>query len=91
MQQETPRQSNAGGHPLPYVMRLSMQWNPAGELTLEQVDNPLPHGTLGDIGIAANVRGLVEFPPTILMQPFHQSALERQSNNQQAPIASADP
>src|SRR2546421_3389552 len=75
MQQETPKQSNTDGHPLPYVLRLSTQWNPDGELTLEKVDNPSSQGTLGDIGIATNVIGPAQFPLTILIQPFHQSAL----------------
>ena len=63
-------------HPRPYFLRLSALWDPATELTLEKVDNPLSQKTLGDIGgLASSVVGRSEFPQTILIQPFAQSGL----------------
>jgi outer membrane protein assembly factor BamB len=75
MQQETPKQSNTVGHSQPYFLRLSAVLDPTTELKLEKADNPLPHGTLGDIGLATSVVGPSEFPLTILIQPFDRTAL----------------
>jgi outer membrane protein assembly factor BamB len=75
MQQETPNPGTVFKHPEPYAIQLSTQGDSAPELTLENVDNPLPQGTLGDLGLATNVVGLAEFPPTILVQPFDPSGL----------------
>jgi outer membrane protein assembly factor BamB len=75
MQKETPKKGIVIEHPQPYFVQLSAQWNPATELKVEKVDNPLPEGTLGDIGLAASVVGSLEFPSTILIQPFDPSGL----------------
>ncbi len=45
-------------------------WDPAKELKVEPAKNPLPNGTLGDIGLGAAVGGLDEFPLTILVFPL---------------------
>jgi outer membrane protein assembly factor BamB len=62
-------------HPQPYCMQTIVQEGQAIELKLEKADNPLPHGTLGDIGLATSVVGPSEFPLTILIQPFDRTAL----------------
>jgi hypothetical protein len=53
----------------PYLMKATPEWDPATELQLRRAENPLPNGTLGDIGLAAKVVGAKEFPLTILIQP----------------------
>ncbi len=62
-------------HPQPYCMQTILQEGQAIELKLEKADNPLTHGTLGDIGLATSVVGPSEFPLTILIQPFDRTAL----------------
>ena len=50
-------------------------WDPAANLKLETVDNPLPHGTLGAIGRATQISGPAEFGLTVLLQPYDPSSL----------------
>jgi len=45
------------------------------ELNMSQVDNPIPNGTLGDIGIFTRVQGATKFPVVLLIQPFDIKAL----------------
>jgi outer membrane protein assembly factor BamB len=59
----------------PYLTQATPGWDPATELELRRVENPLPNGTLGDIGLATEVVGPEEFPLTILTQPFDSHAL----------------
>jgi outer membrane protein assembly factor BamB len=47
-------------------------WNPAKQLKIANSGNPLPRGTLGDIGVATRVSGANEFPPTLLIQPINE-------------------
>ncbi len=75
MPNETPNKGTAVNHPQPYAKPLSVQAGPATELQLERVDNPLPQGTLGDLGLATNVRGPSEFPLTLLLLPLDPSGL----------------
>src|SRR5712691_1721341 len=73
---ETSKQPTMVEHPQPSVLRVSAQWDPATELKLEKVDNPLSQRTLGDLGgLATSVVGPSEFPQTILLQPFDRSGL----------------
>src|SRR5215208_3769319 len=55
----------------PYLMKATPESDPATELELRRAENPLPTGTLGDIGLATEVVGVdaEEFPLTILIQP----------------------
>ena len=73
--QEIPKQGTVLEHPAPYLLRLTGQWDPATELKLEKVDNPLAQGTLGDIRLATSVAGPAQFPQTLLIQPFDQRGL----------------
>jgi outer membrane protein assembly factor BamB len=57
-------------HPKPYLIPAAPQWDAASKLKIKTVDNPLPNGTLGDVGLATSIKGPVEFPLTILIQPF---------------------
>lgn len=57
-------------HPKSYLVSASAQWDPDSKLKIKNVSNPLPNGTLGDIGLATSIKGLEEFPLTILIQPF---------------------
>ena len=54
-----------------------MQAFPKGSSTLKLevsiIDNPLPDGTLGSIGISVEVRGPNSFPVSILTQPFEMT------------------
>jgi len=52
-------------------MKATPESDPATELELRRAENPLPTGTLGDIGLATEVVGVdaEEFPLTILIQP----------------------
>jgi outer membrane protein assembly factor BamB len=59
----------------PYFVQTTVDFDPSAELTVQRVDNPLPHGTLGDIRLAARVEGPAEFPKTILIQPFDSASL----------------
>jgi outer membrane protein assembly factor BamB len=64
-------------HPQPYYMQGTTQEEreQAIKIKLKKVDNPLPKGTLGDIGLATRVEGQAEFPLTLLIQPFDPRAL----------------
>lgn len=54
----------------PYLMQATPEWDPATALELRGAENPLPNGTLGDIGLATEVVGSEEVPLTILILPF---------------------
>lgn len=54
----------------PYLMQATPEREPVAELELRRAENPDPNGTLGDIGLAAEVMGPEEFALTILKQPF---------------------
>jgi hypothetical protein len=54
----------------PYLMQATSEREPVADLELRPAENPDPNGTLGDIGLAAEVVGLEEFVLTILNQPF---------------------
>jgi outer membrane protein assembly factor BamB len=54
----------------PYFAPAAADWNPASQLKSRKTENPLPHGTLGDIGLATEVRGPDRFPQSILVVPF---------------------
>src|SRR5262249_31504249 len=43
------------------------------EVHVEEAENPLPRGTLGDIGVAARVKAPSTFPQSILTLPFNRS------------------
>jgi outer membrane protein assembly factor BamB len=58
----------------PYLVQVTPDFDPAAELELARVDNPLPNTTLGDIGLAARVDGPERFPPSLLVQPFERLA-----------------
>lgn len=62
-------------HPQPYCMPGAAEGEQAIELKLKKVSNPLPHGTLGDIGLATKVEGPAKLPLTLLVLPFHPDAL----------------
>jgi outer membrane protein assembly factor BamB len=54
----------------PYFISTDAEWDPDGKLRWKQSKNPIPRGTLGDIGLGVRVNGPAEFPPTVLIQPF---------------------
>ena len=58
-----------GGYPKPVLLPAARDWNPAKELELEAIDNPMSNGTLGDARVAVRVKGPTEFRETILVQP----------------------
>src|SRR6185312_9751606 len=62
-------------HPRPSVVPAVAGWDPGVALRLEGVDNPLPRGTMGAIGLATKVSGPDEFPLTILYQRVDPHAL----------------
>jgi hypothetical protein len=43
----------------PQVVAGTLQWDPTGRLTVRPAANPLSNGTLGDLGVAAEVSGSV--------------------------------
>ena len=53
----------------PYLVQATPGWDPAAQLELRRAENPIPNGTLGDIGLATEVAGPGVFPLTILVQP----------------------
>ena len=53
----------------PYLVQATPGWDPAAQLELRRAENPIPNGTLGDIGLATAVAGPGVFPLTILVQP----------------------
>jgi outer membrane protein assembly factor BamB len=57
-------------------VQATAEFDPNAELTVQRVDNPLPHGTLGDIELAAQVGGPAEFPKTILILPVDSASLK---------------
>jgi len=59
----------------PYFVQVVAEFDPNTKLKVESASNPLPDGTLGDIGLAARVEGPAEFPKTILIQPFDSASL----------------
>ena len=59
----------------PYLISTTDEWHPNEQLKLSKEINPLPNGTLGDIGIYLHVTGPNNFPETILVQPFDQRNL----------------
>ena len=66
-----PSNKDTGVEPLqPYFVQATAEFDPNANLKAERVNNPLPHGTLGDIGLAARVEGPAEFPKTILIPTF---------------------
>jgi outer membrane protein assembly factor BamB len=56
--------------PKPYVLAGVKDWKPETKIKLKVAENPIPDGTLGDLGLAVNIQGQSEFPLTILIQPF---------------------
>lgn len=61
--------ADASGYPKPVLLPAAHDWNPAKELELEHINNPLPNGTLGDARLAVRVKGPTEFRDTIFVQP----------------------
>ena len=59
----------------PRLVQATPEFDPAEGLKIRKADNPQPRGTLGDIGLAAEVTGPAQFPLTVLIQPFERSQL----------------
>lgn len=59
----------------PRLAQATPEFDPAERLKIRKADNPQPRGTLGDIGLSAEVTGPAEFPLTVLIQPFERSQL----------------
>jgi outer membrane protein assembly factor BamB len=60
----------------PYLLKAVQGWDPAQTLTVETAKNPSPDTTLGDLGLASNIKGREVFPLTILIQPFDPSTIQ---------------
>jgi outer membrane protein assembly factor BamB len=69
------KSGNIAEHPRAHLAATTPDFDVATHLKFESVTNPLPGGTLGDIGLAARVTGPTEFPLTILLQPFDHRSL----------------
>jgi outer membrane protein assembly factor BamB len=63
-------------HPKPFCLPTTVDVDSTIKLEIEHARNPLPHGTLGDIGLATKVEGPFEFAQHILMQPFQSHTLK---------------
>src|SRR5438552_3863170 len=59
----------------PHFAQASADWDPANQLKWRKTENPLPHGTLGDIGLATEVVSAKAFPQSILVIPFEAKQL----------------
>lgn len=59
----------------PSLLPAALAGEPAAEVRVQRASNPLPEGTLGDLGLAARVVGRTEFRPTTLILPFDRRAL----------------
>jgi outer membrane protein assembly factor BamB len=66
--------SDLPGHSETMVFPATEKWDPVKKLKLRAVDNPLPRGTLGAIGVSSEVSSPQGFPLTILIQPFNPKA-----------------
>lgn len=71
-ERDPDQKANNGGerHPAPILLPAAPDWDPAKDLRLQPERNPLPDGTLGEIGIYAQVTGRDEFPETVLKLPY---------------------
>jgi outer membrane protein assembly factor BamB len=58
-----------------YLLQTSKEWNPTAKLKLNNVQNPLPNGTLGYAGLATHVEGPSEFQPSLLIQRLDSDGL----------------
>jgi outer membrane protein assembly factor BamB len=59
----------------PYLIPLERDEEKRQEVTLEPAENPLINGTLGDVGLAIEVRGAPRFGRTLLVLPFDPQQL----------------
>jgi outer membrane protein assembly factor BamB len=66
----------SGGRLAPVVLPTVTDHDPAENIRLRRATNPLPRGTLGDLGISVRVAGPRESLPTVLRLPFDQADLE---------------
>src|ERR1700730_6386508 len=62
-------------HPQAFTLPATAGFDPTKDLKTERAQNPLPKGTLGDMGLATNVTGRADFPLTILIQPFDANGI----------------
>ncbi len=62
-------------HPQSFTLPAASGFDPTKDLKTGAAQNPLPKGTLGDMGLATNVTGPADFPLTILMQPFDPNGI----------------
>lgn len=60
----------------PRLTPASREFDPARELKVDLVKDPVSRSTLGDLGIAARVTGPAEFPLTLLVMPFEARQLD---------------
>ena len=51
-------------------------WNPTRKLRFNLCKNPLPNCTLGDVDLAAQVKGPADFPLTMIILPFDAKRLD---------------
>jgi hypothetical protein len=67
---ERIREDNITAAALRPTLLPAAEGEPAAELRLQRVRNPLPEATVGDLGLAARIVGRAEFASAILLQPF---------------------
>src|SRR5712691_1584416 len=73
---EKPDEQIVSELPKPHCLATTVDVDSTIKLEIEHTRNPLPHGTLGDMGLATKVEGPSEFAQHILMQPFQPHALK---------------
>ena len=58
-----------------YCVPATPDWEPSEKLRIKSAKNPIPRATLGDVGLAIEVKGPDKFPETLLIQPYEPRVL----------------